>query len=159
MLRRKLKISRELTVGPHLDEDGLQELAKKGYKTIVNLCKKGELDQPLSPKEEAVKTEELGMEYVHVPISIKDLKSQHIDALCKELSETEKPVYLHCRIGQRSSTVGLIYHAIRKDLSVRRTLTKARKLGLSWNAPILQAFIEKYIERTRPMREEVLVNP
>lgn len=147
MRKRKFKISRELTVGPQLDESQLEDLARQGFKVIVNLSKRGELDQPLTPSEEGEKVAELGMHYVHHPVSIKTMRTDDVDVIREQVKDLEGPVYVHCRIGQRSKLFGMLLHGIRKGLSARRLFTKARKVGIEWNAPLFETFVENYMDQ------------
>ena len=147
MLRKPIKISKNITVGPQVDATELEALAGKGFKTIVNLCKKGEFEQKLSPEEEAEQAKAVGLNYVHLPVSVSNWKHDHFDTMMDELSGCEKPIYLHCLMGQRSAPFGLLFYAIKKNLAPEQLMSKAEKLGFDWNAPVLRTFIESYLHR------------
>ncbi|MCB9638353.1 MAG: phosphatase [Myxococcales bacterium] len=147
MIRKKVKISQNLMIGPPPTEESLRELADKGFKTIVNLCIKGEFDQVWSPDQEGEKVQSLGLQYLHIPVSMKSMSHSQVDELCEQLSDEMQPVYIHCRLGQRSIPFSLLYYAREKGLSLKRLMTKAAKLGLSWDAPFLQTFVQSYFER------------
>lgn len=147
MIRKKIKISSELTIGPPPTEEILKELADQGFKSVVNLCIKGEFDQVWSPEQEGEKVRTLGLQYLHLPVSMKSMSHTQVDELYAQLSEEMKPAYIHCRLGQRSVPFSMIYYAREKGLSLKRLMTKATKLGLSWDAPFLQTFVQTYFER------------
>lgn len=141
-----VKISREISVGPHPDRDGLESLKKKGFHTIVNLSAKGELGEVLTPDEEAESAAEFGLGYLHIPISLSSLKTRHIDDFVSALQGQQGPFYIHCRLGQRSQPLGMIYHAICKGLSRPVVEEKATKLGITPEAPFIYDFMMRYVE-------------
>jgi len=147
MLTDSIEISNRITVGPALDEEGLAVLKKQGFKTILNLSKKGEYQQPLAPVDEQSIVEELGMRYLHFPVSLSSLKPKLVDEILAGAGEMNGPVYVHCLLGQRSSAIGMILHAIRKKLSSEKVLDKADSLGLHWNAPFIKDFVRNYVDR------------
>lgn len=156
MIEEKIRVSPRITIGPQVGEDELEKLADKGFASVVNLAGKGEFDQKLTPQEEGEKVESLGMAYAHIPVTLRRLRMEEIDEVCQQLAALPKPVYLHCLIGQRSSLLGLLFHALYKGFTTPTVFRRAQKLGISWRAPYIQSVVEKYIERTRPIREEVL---
>ena len=147
MISDPVKISKHITIGPQPSEEQLEKLASRGFKTVVNLCKKGELGQQFSPEEEGEKVESLGMHYVHIPVSMNNLKDELVDRFYSELTDSDIPIFVHCRIGQRSGVFGLLYHALRKEITPDQVFKRAEKLGVSPNAPILRSFIESYLNK------------
>ena len=147
MLDTPIRISPRITVGPQpLEEKDLEKLASKGFKTVVNLSKKGELEQQFDPVQEGQIVESLGMDYLHLPLSLSNVKSRDIEDFCLKLGEADTPAYVHCRIGQRSSPLSLIYHAIAKRLTAEQVLKKAQKLGFKWEAPMIPAMVSRYLK-------------
>lgn len=147
MLNNQIELSGFITIGPALDESGLSELKDNGFKTIINLSKKGELEQPLEPLNEEAIVKELEMSYVHFPVSVSNIKAKHVDEFIEGADKITGPVYIHCLLGQRSTTLGLILHAVKKKLSPEKILSKAEKLGVSWNAPFLRDFVSRNVDR------------
>lgn len=141
-----IDISKHITVGPQIGEEELDFLAKKGFKTIINLSKKGELNLKLSPEEEAELVEQAGLDYIHLPVSLANMKDAQIKEFCQEVEAADKPVYVHCRLGQRSEPLSIIYHAIRKGLDPERSIERAQKLGFKWTAPFIPSLVERYIK-------------
>lgn len=147
MLRKSIKISPRITVGPQPSEEMLEGLAEQGFKSVMNLSKKGELGQVLNPIEEQAAVVELGMEYIHIPTSLSTVKESQIEEACRMLGELPTPIYIHCRIGQRCGPFAMIYHAMRKKLSPQQALIKAEKLGLEWRAPMISKMLINYLEK------------
>ncbi len=158
LIDQQIRVSPKLTIGPQIDEEGLKQLADQGFKAIVNLSGKGEFDQIFAPKEEGELVEELGMEYIHAPLTLRRISPEDLDTICQEVASVDGPVYMHCLRGQRSSVAGLIFHAIRRGFTTKTIRRRANKLGITWKAPYLQDVVRKYIERTRPIREEILAS-
>ncbi len=150
MLDAPLKISRRLTIGIQPSDEKIESLADSGYKTVINLSKKGELGQALTPEEEGKLVNEHGMTYIHLPMSLSNLKDKQIDEVCTALADAKQPVYLHCRVGQRAVPLGFIYHALRKKLSTPTLLEKAEKLGIDWHAPMLLDTVTRYLGKKVP---------
>ena len=142
-----IRVSNKITVGPQPDNALLQELAERGFKTIINLCNEGELGEKVSPEEEGRKAEKLGMRYIHLPVSVSRMNSKHVQRFCDSISEEITPVYVHCRLGQRSGPFAMIYHGIKRRLSPDATMEKAWKLGFQWKAPMIESFIRKNVDR------------
>lgn len=161
MLDKTLKLSREISVGPQPGEEELKALAARGVKTVVNLCYKGELGQAqaLKPDEEQELADELGLGYLHFPVSVANWTVQHVNELYELILQEELPVYIHCRIGQRALPFGLIFHAIRKNLSTAQAFKRADKIGVNWSAPVLRSFVESYLSDHRPATSAEQADP
>ena len=149
MIDSPIKISRRITVGPQPTQQLLERLAKRGFKTIVNLSRKGELDQVFQPEEEKELVEELGMEYLHVPVSLSNIKDSQIEEFCQSLETMPPPAYVHCRIGQRAGPLSLIFHAMHKRLTADQVLEKGEALGLELQAPMIATIVRQYLRRKR----------
>ena len=147
MLSTSVRISKFLSVGPQPGEEELKDLAKKGFRTIINLSKKGELNQKLSPEQEGEKAKELGLSYVHLPVSLASLKDEDAENFLQLFSDNPEPVYVHCRIGQRAVPLALIRYAMQKDIDWEKAVQKADKLGIPLDAPILVSFIKGYLSK------------
>ncbi len=146
MIHSPIRLSDKITVGPQPAASDLKDLAEKGFKTVINLSKKGELGQELKPAEEGEEVEALGMAYCHMPLSLTSVKSEHIEEFCREVGEAKTPVYVHCRIGQRSGPFSLIYYAIKRKLSPEQALKRAEKLGIRCSAPMLTSLISNFLK-------------
>lgn len=147
MLDTNIRISKRITVGPSINNEKLEKLASKGFKTIINLSKKGEIRQVVKPCEEEEIVNELGLKYIHHPLSMSSLKDVHIDEFCRLVKEAEGPIFVHCSLGQRSFPLAMIAHALNKKLSAAQVFEKAEKLGVSWNAPFMRKLVEVYLHR------------
>lgn len=140
---KRVRLSPHITIGPQLSPDEWEELAKKGFRTVVNLSRKGELDQVVPEDEERIVAER-GMSYLHFPVSVGAMRTQHVDEFLAEAGTLETPMYIHCRLGQRAGPFALILHAVRKRLTLPTLKKRAAKHGLEWPSPFLNGFVERY---------------
>ena len=146
-IEKVLKLSKTLSVGPAPTAEMIETLAERGYKSVINLSKKGELNQPMSPEEEGTAVKESGMSYIHHPVTLSSVKDEQIAEFCEMVDKAEGPIYVHCRIGQRAIPFGLICHALRKKLSTEKLLKRAEKLGIKWDVPFIRDLVLKYLKQ------------
>ncbi len=146
-LSKPIKIGKNIVVGPAPTEEMLEKLAERGCKAVVNLSKKGELNQPMNPDDEGSAVEELGMAYIHLPVTLSTVKDDHVNQFCELMDEAQRPIYVHCRIGQRAIPFSLIYHALKRKLSPEKLFKKAEKLGVAWEAPFIRNLVAKHVKK------------
>lgn len=86
-----------LACGMPSDQD-LQDVAKKGIKTIINLCPQEE-----TPSGEATSVEQLGMTYINIPIrGPQDLSREAAKQLAAVMDDcSQHPLLIHCRSANR----------------------------------------------------------
>lgn len=119
--------------------DQLEEAAAAGYKTVVNL-------RTLSEDGAWDETEfvtQLGMEFVHLPISgTQDINRENAAALRKILRDPEvQPVMVHCASGNR---VGALF-AVGASLFDGASLDGALELGRSAGLTRLETMTREYL--------------
>lgn len=66
-LAKPVEISHWLTVGGQPTADDLKALKKQGFRSVVNLRRAGENNQPLTPEKERAEAEAAGLAYYHLP--------------------------------------------------------------------------------------------
>lgn len=139
-----IKLDERLTVGPtKLTAEQISELAKQGYKTVVNLRNDSELDP--TPAEEGELVRAAGMKYVHVPVNTEALTIGLGNRFNQEVSASPGPVYVHCAGGKRAGTFATINAAMSHGWSTEATLAKAAELGFTAGQPKLEAFLGEYM--------------
>ena len=99
-MEKSMKISDQVTVGAQPSEDQLQQLGEQGFKSVVNFRTEGEEDQPLSPQAEGEKVKTGGLEYLHIPVSMKAMGPELVDQFREKFADLPKPVYAHCKSGK-----------------------------------------------------------
>ena len=99
-----------ITAAGQPKEDGLEELAENGYAAVIDLRTAGE-DRGLDEQDIV---ENLGMDYVSLPIAGKDaLNFENAKQLDEILGEYDGPVLVHCGSGNR---VGALF-ALREKMN------------------------------------------
>jgi len=141
-----MKINEQVTVGPQPSEDQLQELHGQGFKSVVNFRTEGEEEQPLSPQDEGEKVKSLGMEYLHIPVSMKAMGPELVDQFREEYPDLPKPVYAHCKGGKRAGAMAMMNMAVEQGMTGEQTLQKAKEMGFECDKPELEQFVRKYVD-------------
>jgi tyrosine-protein phosphatase SIW14 len=114
--------------GGQPDREGFQYLKQSGLKTVINL--RMEDDEELVVKE-------LGMNYVHIPISIKvwsKIPERAIDEYFKVLNDPANyPIFFHCRRGaDRTGAMAGFYRIAAQGWEPRKAYEEARTVGMRW---------------------------
>jgi uncharacterized protein (TIGR01244 family) len=142
-----MKINDDVTVGTQPTEDQLAGLARAGFRTVVNLRTVGEQDQPLSPETEGKEVRALGMAYLHIPVSTKDIKAEQVDEFRRKFADLPKPALVHCYRGIRAGAFVMMDMAVERGMSGDQTLRQAEQMGFRWDQPELKEFVKGYVDR------------
>ena len=121
-------------VGGQPSEAALRRLKELGVTAIVNLRGAAEMaNREWVPFDEAALAAELGLEYVHVPISGEDhpYRPEVLDRLEETLRKHPGPVLLHCTVGWRASYAWTGYLVRHQGLGVDEALARGRAMQLS----------------------------
>lgn len=143
----RIKISDRFTVSrTQPTEEDLQEIKQQGFQSVVNLRTAGEDDLPFSPQEEGEIVKELGMQYLHLPVSRENLDSEKVDRFRQETAELPQPILVHCHTGRRSGAFVMMDVASREGMSGEKTVQKAQDMGFKCDVPHLEEFVENYVD-------------
>lgn len=143
---QRIQINQQLTVGGQPSADELKKLVGDGFRTVVNLRTEGEEDQPLSPKAEGEKVRELGMEYVHFPVSRDELSRALEDEFRQRLPSFDTPVFVHCASGKRAGAFVIMDKAVKEGWSGEDTLRRAEEIGFECKVPEIKQFVKSYVD-------------
>jgi protein tyrosine phosphatase (PTP) superfamily phosphohydrolase (DUF442 family) len=125
-IRNFAPVSGRLATGGQPSERQIEELARAGYETIVNL---GLLDPRYCLADEAGLTRSLGMEYRHIPV---DFGAPQHDDLQKffDLMDTlaGQRVFVHCAANYRVSSFVALYGQARLGWPVERAEAHIQRL-------------------------------
>lgn len=147
----RMKINDQITVGPQPSENELQQLKEQGFRTVVNLRAEGEEEQPLSPEDEGTIVRNLGLEYLHIPVAMKEIHPEQVDQFRAELARLPKPMYAHCKGGKRAGAFAMMHLACEQGMSGEATIQRAMDMGFKCDKPELKEFVRKYVDDHAPV--------
>lgn len=124
----------------------LEELAREGFRSVVNLRAPGEQGEILSPSEEGEAARRHGLEYVSVPVSPQDMNEATAERFEREVSRLPSPVAIHCTSGKRAGLFTFLHVARTEGLSGEATAAKAEAMGFQFASPEAKAFFTRAVD-------------
>ena|SRR5579871_6530948 len=130
------KVTDDFAVAPQIEADEFAELARLGFRHVINNRPDGEAPQQMSSSEAGTAAKAAGLTYVHAPFV-----GQPSEAALKAIEEASDsgPTFAYCRSGTRSITAWAISAARSKKLDPDAILQKARNAG--YNLDGLKEFL------------------
>jgi tyrosine-protein phosphatase SIW14 len=127
-------------------QDGFEFLKTNGIKTVINL--RGENDEEVIVKK-------LGMNYVHIPMSItpwSKIPDSAIDQYFKVLSDPANyPIFFHCRRGaDRTGALAGFYRIAYQGWEPSKAYSEARSVGMRWWFPAIKQQFESFKRESFP---------
>lgn len=151
-MKDPIPVNEHLVVG--LDQpkpEDLGELARRGFKSIVNLRVAGESSETMSPREEGEQARQAGLAYSHIPAPGDNMEPKLVDRFRDEVSALPGPVFVHCASGKRSGAFTMMHVGIDNGMSGEEVIKEARNMGLECDTPPLKEFIRNYVDERRPV--------
>jgi tyrosine-protein phosphatase SIW14 len=136
------EVNAQLFRGGQPRPGGLQKLAARGVKTVINL--RG--DDGLAADEER-EAKSLGMKYVNLPLSLGGRPSREQIARALALIEAaeNQPVFVHCRKGaDRTGVLIAAYRITHDHWTAAEAQREADKYGMGWWQRGKKDFISDY---------------
>lgn len=102
-------LTQEFSVAPQIEPADMAQIAKLGYKTVMNNRpdQEGGPSQPTSAQMQAA-AEAAGLKYVFLPFATPLMNDSHVQQLRSLWPSMPKPVLAFCRSGTRSTN---LFHA------------------------------------------------
>lgn len=94
-----------ITISGQITADDVAELAKQGVKSLVNNRPDGEEAGQPSSDEIAKACQEHGIAYAHIAFAGGMMDIHHVQTFADFFNDTERPLHIFCRTGNRSSTI------------------------------------------------------
>jgi uncharacterized protein (TIGR01244 family) len=145
-----IQIDEQISVGGQLNSNQIKELAREGFRTIVNLQTDREGNQVLSPESEGRKVRDLGLQYVHFPVSMVTMTPEKVDEFRQRLKKWPSPVFVHSNSGKRASAFVMMDKAVKQGWTGDATLTNAIRMGFECDVADIEDFIKYYVDSRRP---------
>ncbi len=142
-----MKINDQVTVAAQPSAAEIESLASQGYKSVINFRTAGEDDQPLSPEDEGQKVNSVGMQYLHVPVSMKSMGPEMVDEFRAQFPKMPKPTFAHCKSGKRAGAMVMMHMAVEQGMTGQQTLDKAEEMGFECDKEELRTFVKQYVDQ------------
>lgn len=136
-----MKLNESLAFGSAADIAQLRELARQGYKTVIDLCASEENTPVLAEAARAA-----GLELVHFPVSVNALSKETVQGFIASLGTAQQPVYTRCASGKRAGLMALLAEATRNHWSEQEFFQHVKECGFDCeSAPALAQFAMNYL--------------
>ncbi|MTJ10419.1 beta-lactamase hydrolase domain-containing protein [Anabaena sp. UHCC 0204] len=119
------KITQELAIVGQVTPEQLHDIANDGYKSILNLRFADEKDWW---EDEQKQTEDLGLNYVNIPIKFEELNPQISLEIFAVINQLPKPILIHCDNAIRSAAIVLLYIANKQGIEFDQVWEQNPKL-------------------------------
>lgn len=141
-MKPPVKIDSRISAGGQPTEADLADLMAQGVRTVINLRRPGEQNQPLDPHTEGQVATGLGLAYVHIPVDPKNLDPNQLDAVAAAIKAAASGgVYVHCAAGGRACTHALLTNAKDAGHSADHVFSQADQLGVPITDEGFKAFV------------------
>lgn len=138
-----LQISDSIATSGQPTKEQFPEIKKLGYQVVVNLA------LPTSPNAlpgEKEIVEDLGMEYIHIPVVWENPTIEDLDRFFFAMSENKgKKTFVHCAANMRVSAFMYLYRRLRDRVNeeeAKQDLDRIWQPNETW-----QQFIKRGIEK------------
>ncbi|MDB9487978.1 sulfur transferase domain-containing protein [Dolichospermum circinale CS-537/01] len=139
------KVSDNLSIAGQISSEELKQLARGGFKSVLNLRSPDENGFFDDEKQEA---QIVGLEYTNIPLNSQAPNPKLTAEAIQAVENLPKPILIHCAGGARAGGIALITNAIQAGLSYQEIVQKANELGINLEQPHLKQFLlEKFAAR------------
>ncbi len=136
------RVNDQICTGGQPRMEDFEKMKAEGIRAIINLRMAGEYD---AAAEEA-KAKEVGLKYVHIPVSGRELKDESAAEFLKATDDAaNRPAFIHCASANRVGAFWMIRRVLRDGWTLEKAEEEARKIGLRSEA--LLAFAKDYTSR------------
>jgi sulfide:quinone oxidoreductase len=118
-----------IAVAPQINEADFAEIARKGYRTIINNRPDGEQPGQLTAARAAELAAGQGLAYVYVPVNAQTMGPAVWEAFDTAMAGNPGPVLAHCRSGTRSTHLWAYAEAGHDRYSLDEIVERAAAAG------------------------------
>ncbi|MDF1587275.1 protein tyrosine phosphatase family protein [Marinimicrococcus flavescens] len=146
----KIAINDRFTVGKaQPSAEAVPQIARDGFRSVVNLRVEGADGQKMSPAEEGEAVRRAGMSYFHLPVKADSLSDGLVDRFREGVAGLPGPVFVHCASGKRAGAFTMMHVAAEQGMSGKEVLAKAAEMGFECDTPQLESFVRDYVDSHR----------
>lgn len=129
-VRNFAKLESTIACGGATTPEGVAELKKLGYNSIINLREASETGANVEAAAAAAK--EAGINYVHLPMNGQSPDPAVADKFLEAVqAPANQPVFVHCGSGNRAAALWMVKRMVVDGWDAERAGTEATALGLS----------------------------
>ena len=107
-----------------IDTGGVNELAEKGFATIIDLRTENE-----GTAEEKKSVESAGMRYINIPVTGAGINHEQLVAFTRIIEKAQTPVLVHCASGNRVGALWTTYR-LSKGINSEIAFEEGRTAGM-----------------------------
>jgi uncharacterized protein (TIGR01244 family) len=123
------KLDSTIACGGATTPEGVRELKKLGYASIINLRQATETGAEV--EAEAAAAKDAGVRYVHLPMNGQSPDPAVADGFLKAMADpANQPVFVHCGSGNRAAAMWMIKRMVIDGWDADKAGTEAAALGL-----------------------------
>jgi len=139
-----MKVNEQITVAGQITPKQLDEAARQGFKSVLNLRA---ADEEGFMADERQRAEAAGLRYKNIPVKKEEISDELTTRVLKEIDELPKPVLVHCASGMRAGAMAFMHMATREGMSAEKAMSRAQESGFDCNSePQLKQFFQHYVE-------------
>lgn len=130
-MTKYIKLDEKFSISGQLSVSDLESIKEQGYTAII--CNRPDYEDPgqlLVADIESCATE-LGLHFLHIPVSGSGPTMQAVDLTKQALDEASGPVLAYCRSGMRSTMLWALASAMRGDVSSDEIISVASDAGFN----------------------------
>ncbi len=141
-VRNYTKVDATVGCAGATDSKALANIAKLGYKAVLNLREASEAEAMIDESRAAA--EAAGLKYIHVPFKGSAPDPKVADEFLRVVANTDnQPLFIHCGSANRVGAMWLIKRMLVDKWTEEQAVTEAKAIGLSSEA--LQTFALDYV--------------
>ena len=148
-MQTQMQINNELIVGSQPQLEELEQLSQQGVRSVINLRVNNEDADMLEPEAEGEAVRGHGMNYVHLPVSGKQMRTEQVDDFRQFLSALDGPLFVHCKAGKRAGAFAIMHQAVERGWSGKQALSEAEKAGFKCDDADMKEFVTQYVDNHR----------
>lgn len=129
-IRNMTQVEPTIACAGATDVAAIPEIAKRGFKAMVNLRLESEPDANVGASRDAAAR--AGIRYIHLPFDVANPDDAVVDRFIAAVTDTaNQPVFVHCGSANRAAGLLMIKRVVADGWDTARAETEARGIGLS----------------------------
>lgn len=140
-LVRYLRVTPNIATSGALTRDGIQELVKHSFQTVIDLRNESEG----TPSEKKA-VEAVGITYINIPVTSEGINELQLTTFKQALEQAVPPVIIHCATGNRAGAMWTAYR-LNEGVAPEIAFREGRAAGM--NAGMEEKVRESWCDETR----------